>query len=253
MYGPFGSFAPTYDTAFASLTKHDSSLLLSTYGSELGISYANSLQQFVRGCGTFASEMGDAILNSLTNGRHVKFLETLRQKDEQKKKLESEELSLNCKEDRFKDDKDDNIDRKNENTGDELLDSEYQDTNMTDQLPLDQSSGISVCLTRTTQLLEELDQQQSKRLGQLSVETYNKEFTLPQPSKNELETASQLTSELVTLVSQVICFILSLSHLYLICFACRLNQVNWCHLLLYNKQWEALMTNLIKILSLYVF
>jgi hypothetical protein len=64
------------------------------------------------------------------------------------------------------------------------------------------SGGISVCLTRTTQLLEELDQQQSKRLGQLSVETYNKEFTLPQPSKNELETASQLTSELVTLVSQ---------------------------------------------------
>lgn len=41
MYGPFGSFAPAYDTAFATLTKHDSSLLLSTYGSELGINYAN--------------------------------------------------------------------------------------------------------------------------------------------------------------------------------------------------------------------
>lgn len=43
MYGPFGSFAPTYDTAFATLSKNDSSLLLSTYGSELGVSYANRL------------------------------------------------------------------------------------------------------------------------------------------------------------------------------------------------------------------
>ena len=41
MYGPFGSFAPTYDTAFATLTKNDSALLLSTYGSEQGVSYAN--------------------------------------------------------------------------------------------------------------------------------------------------------------------------------------------------------------------
>ena len=41
MYGPFGSFAPTYDTSFANLTKHDSSLLLSTYGNEVGVNYAN--------------------------------------------------------------------------------------------------------------------------------------------------------------------------------------------------------------------
>ena len=41
MYGPFGSFAPTYDSAFATLTKMDSDLLLSTYGSELGVNYAH--------------------------------------------------------------------------------------------------------------------------------------------------------------------------------------------------------------------
>ena len=41
MYGPFGSFAPVYDSTFATLTKMDSDLLLSTYGSELGVSYAH--------------------------------------------------------------------------------------------------------------------------------------------------------------------------------------------------------------------
>ena len=41
MYGPFGSFAPAYDSAFATLTKTDSDLLLAAYGNELGISYAH--------------------------------------------------------------------------------------------------------------------------------------------------------------------------------------------------------------------
>lgn len=43
-----------------------------------------SLQQFVKGCGSFATEMADAILNSLTNGRHMKFMESIK-KDEEKK------------------------------------------------------------------------------------------------------------------------------------------------------------------------
>ena len=41
MNGPFGSFAPTYDSAFATLTKMDSDLLLHTYGSDLGVSYSH--------------------------------------------------------------------------------------------------------------------------------------------------------------------------------------------------------------------
>ena len=41
MYGPFGSFAPVYDSAFATLGKMDSDLLLSTYGSNIGVSYAH--------------------------------------------------------------------------------------------------------------------------------------------------------------------------------------------------------------------
>ena len=40
----------------------------------------------MRGCGSFALEMGNAILNSLTSGRHAKLQEnTLKQKEETEK------------------------------------------------------------------------------------------------------------------------------------------------------------------------
>ena len=39
-YGPFSSYAPTYDSSFATLSKEESDLLLSTYGDETGIQYA---------------------------------------------------------------------------------------------------------------------------------------------------------------------------------------------------------------------
>lgn len=45
MYGPFGSFAPVYDSTFATLTKMDSDLLLSTYGSDLGVSYSHRYER----------------------------------------------------------------------------------------------------------------------------------------------------------------------------------------------------------------
>ena len=39
-YGPFSSFAPQYDSSFASISKEESDLLLATYGDETGVQYA---------------------------------------------------------------------------------------------------------------------------------------------------------------------------------------------------------------------
>ncbi len=58
MYGPFGSFAPVYDSAFATLTKMDSDLLLSSYGSELGVSYAHRYIIDNLPCGVIGFIMG---------------------------------------------------------------------------------------------------------------------------------------------------------------------------------------------------
>ena len=40
MYGPYGSFAPSYDSSRATITKEESDLLYSTYGDDTGIHYA---------------------------------------------------------------------------------------------------------------------------------------------------------------------------------------------------------------------
>lgn len=39
-YGAFGSYAPSYDSTFANLTKEESQLLFQTYGDETAVQYA---------------------------------------------------------------------------------------------------------------------------------------------------------------------------------------------------------------------
>lgn len=39
-YGPFGTYAPQYDSTFANMTKEETDILLSTYGDETGVGYA---------------------------------------------------------------------------------------------------------------------------------------------------------------------------------------------------------------------
>ena len=39
-YGPFSSYAPSYDSTFANLSKEESDILLSTYGDDTGFQYA---------------------------------------------------------------------------------------------------------------------------------------------------------------------------------------------------------------------
>ncbi|XP_064598986.1 bromodomain-containing protein 7-like [Liolophura sinensis] len=78
-YGPFSSFAPTYDSSFANVTKEESDLLLSTYGDDTGVQYARSVLNFVENAGSFAVKMVDEILDNLTKGEHMKTQRTLDQ------------------------------------------------------------------------------------------------------------------------------------------------------------------------------
>lgn len=39
-YGAFGSYAPSYDSTFANLSKEESQLLFQTYGDETAVQYA---------------------------------------------------------------------------------------------------------------------------------------------------------------------------------------------------------------------
>ena len=51
--------------------------------------HPHSLQQFVKGTGSFVSEMADAVLNGLTNGRHSKFTEKFRSFEESERRAKA--------------------------------------------------------------------------------------------------------------------------------------------------------------------
>ncbi|CAG9768053.1 unnamed protein product [Ceutorhynchus assimilis] len=88
-YGAFGSYAPSHDSAFANLTKEESALVLRTYGSDNAVQYAESVQDFVKGC-DYAENLVDSLLDLLTGGDHSKTKTTL----EEGKRLKDEEEAV---------------------------------------------------------------------------------------------------------------------------------------------------------------
>ncbi|KAJ7337115.1 Bromodomain containing protein 7 [Desmophyllum pertusum] len=81
MYGPYGSFAPSYDSSKATITKEQSDLLYSTYGDDTGIHYAKSLQAFVKDASSFSHEAVDRLLDVLTEGAHSKYVKQMAEKE----------------------------------------------------------------------------------------------------------------------------------------------------------------------------
>lgn len=81
-YGPFGSYAPSYDSTFANLTKEESDLVLSAYGEETGVQYAESILDFVRDC-DYALHIADDLLNLMTHGEHTAVARILEEKRRQ--------------------------------------------------------------------------------------------------------------------------------------------------------------------------
>lgn len=71
LYGPYGSFGPSYDSSLSNTTKEESDLLLQTYGSEGGVEYVKSLMNFTKDT-YFARDYVDGIIDALTNGAHKK-------------------------------------------------------------------------------------------------------------------------------------------------------------------------------------
>lgn len=82
MYGPYGSFAPSMSSTFATLSKMDTDLLYTTYGDDLGVTYSHSLQQFAQGTGSYIEGIAESLLNGLTSGRHKAFKSKLQKECE---------------------------------------------------------------------------------------------------------------------------------------------------------------------------
>ena len=78
-YGAYSSHGPTHDSTFANLTKAETELVYSTYGDDVGVSYAESIKNFSRNC-EYATFIVDHLLDILTDQQHrktSKFIEVL--------------------------------------------------------------------------------------------------------------------------------------------------------------------------------
>lgn len=76
-YGPYGSYAPHYDSTFANISKDDSDLIYSTYGEDPDIPSDFSIHEFLATCQDYPYVMADSLLDVLTKGGHSRTLQEL--------------------------------------------------------------------------------------------------------------------------------------------------------------------------------
>ncbi|XP_053472906.1 bromodomain-containing protein 7 isoform X1 [Ictalurus furcatus] len=195
-YGPFSSYAPTYDSSFASVSKEDSDLIYSCYGDESSLQGSESITDFLAKSEEHMSRLADNILDSLTNGEHSRHL-----KETKATGREEEEPAE-------KSDAADDV----EVVGSELktansmtvLNSVISLDSGLDLLPesfdSQEAEQFQKKLDETTVLLRDLHEAQRERL---SAKQPPNMICLLAPNAKELQLAEKVTENLAQLTSQV--------------------------------------------------
>ncbi|GIY02128.1 hypothetical protein CDAR_229952 [Caerostris darwini] len=215
-YGSFSSYAPQYDSTFSNLSKEDSDLVLSTYGNDLGVQYAESVMNFCKNS-DYMTQISDNLLDSLTNGEHSKTVKIV----EERRALREEEAArsrkvlkpLNENEiiktslspltaDQIQDLEDIDMELSSlENTDDENKKGENGDRISLDKRKeiLYKRRTIQMKLDNTTQMLNELKRAQNERLS--SNPPPHLALIRP-PSIVETELADQVSKTILDVSSQ---------------------------------------------------
>uniref|UniRef100_I3J3X4 Bromodomain containing 7 n=1 Tax=Oreochromis niloticus TaxID=8128 RepID=I3J3X4_ORENI len=174
-YGPFTSYAPTYDSSFANISKEDSDLIYSFYGDESSLQGSDSLSEFLAKSEEYVYKLADNFLDAVTNGEHSRILK------------DTEQVSF------FFDVADpqasDRLDFLRSAAG----------LQMTEELS-EEALNIQQKLDETTKLLRNLQEVQRERL---SAKQPPNMICLLAPTAKELELAEKVTSNLAELTSQV--------------------------------------------------
>ncbi|XP_041791991.1 bromodomain-containing protein 7 isoform X2 [Chelmon rostratus] len=183
-YGPFTSYAPTYDSSFANISKEDSDLIYSFYGEESSLQGSDSLSEFLAKPDEYAYKVADNLLDALTNGEHSKTLK------------ETVEEATNTEEDK------NNM---------EVTGPEASSCNRLDLLC--SAAGLQLAeelsgealhfqqkLDETTKLLRDLQEAQKERL---STKQPPNMICLLAPTAKEMELAEKVTGNLAELTGQV--------------------------------------------------
>ncbi|XP_005727683.1 bromodomain-containing protein 7 [Pundamilia nyererei] len=184
-YGPFTSYAPTYDSSFANISKEDSDLIYSLYGDESSLQGSDSLSEFLAKSEEYVYKLADNLLDAVTNGEHSRILKDTEQQVEQ--------LS-NIQEDK------DTVEVADPQTCDRLdFLRSAAGLQMTEELS-EEALNIQQKLDETTKLLRNLQEVQRERL---SAKQPPNMICLLAPTAKELELAEKVTSNLAELTSQV--------------------------------------------------
>uniref|UniRef100_A0A0K8SQJ5 Bromo domain-containing protein n=1 Tax=Lygus hesperus TaxID=30085 RepID=A0A0K8SQJ5_LYGHE len=212
-YGAFGSYAPSYDSTFANLSKEESDLIYETYGDENATLYAESVLNFAKDC-DYTLNMVDNLLDLLTGGEHRKAIAVI---DEQRKYREEEERvrdlmeskevpsvnETNGQTDRKSDCNNVKIEIEQLKTLSDLgIDISFLndiDGDVTESSPT-QPNPVQDKLEHTTALIEKLQQVQNDRLS--SPAPTHLGHILP-PSETEINLAEKITESLTELAKQV--------------------------------------------------
>ncbi|GAB0096335.1 bromodomain-containing protein 7 [Sergentomyia squamirostris] len=201
-YGAFSSFAPIFDSRFASLSKEESQLVFSTYGDDTGAQYAESILEFTKDS-TYASSLANGLLDVLTGGEHRQTLSRLTESAMQREEKAEVEKSFPDPDPQEKMDELTSV--KVDYGALRSLSDLGIDVKFLDQLEalpeaVETQKKIQSQLVMTSSLLEKLHQVQYERLSQpLPMHLSH----VQQPGSDEMELATQITSNITDMAKSL--------------------------------------------------
>ncbi|XP_043101385.1 bromodomain-containing protein 7 [Puntigrus tetrazona] len=192
-YGPFSSYAPTYDSSFASISKEHSDLIYSSYGEENSQSESESIADYLAKSEEHMSRLADNVLDALTSGEHSRQL-----KETETDNLPTEEPAEKVD---TTDDAEVVVSEPGGGDGVTALGSLGLNPDLLpENFDTEEAEHFQQKLDETTELLRELQKVQKERL---SAKQPPNIICLLAPTAKELQLAEKVTGNLAQLTSQV--------------------------------------------------
>ncbi|XP_039513200.1 bromodomain-containing protein 7 isoform X2 [Pimephales promelas] len=192
LYGPFSSYAPTYDSSFANISKEDSDLIYSFYGEDSTQPESESIADFLAKSEEHMSRLADNILDALTSGEHSKQL----------KETATDNLLIEEPAEKADTTDDAEVVASDPSSGDSVtaLSSVGLNPDLLPESLNTEAEHFQQKLDETTVLLRELEKVQKERL---SAKQPPNIICLLVPTAKELQLAEKVTGNLAQLTSQV--------------------------------------------------
>lgn len=199
-YGAFSSFAPVYDSRYSNLSKEESELVMSTYGDENAVQYADSLLEFTQNS-SYASGLANSLLDYLTSGEHRKTLATITESHRQRQEKEEIEKIFPDNEENPKKYENVKIDFDNLKSLSDLgLDVSFLDSMEQEVKLFELQKKLQNQLDVNSSLIERLHQAQYDRLSQPLPPHLSH---ISKPNLDEIQLANQLTTNLAEVAKQL--------------------------------------------------